>query len=723
MSQTFRKLILGSLLLSTVFASGVSLLNIQKKPDEPVTVEAAAGTYYNGIGDSLTGTSLLSALRSLNTAERDRTVGYDNMDNYYDQTDGDPTNSNNLIAFYSGTSAYFNGSFSSGVFNREHVWPKSRGGSAVEGDIHMTRPTLNAENGSRGNSFYVEGMTSPTNGWDPGAETWGLDKYRGIAARIVFYAVVASSSLSLVDTTNDDTDNNTMGKLSTLLDWNLRYGIDDTENQRNEAAQSIQGNRNPFIDHPEYACKIWGSYNAATASVCSASETAPTSITLNPSSASISKGGTRQLSVTVSPTNASSSVTWTSSNNNVATVTDGLVTAVAEGAATITATSTLDAAVKGTCAVTVTPPAAPTSLTMNKTTATVAVGNTTALSVTASPSGANNSVNWSSSNTDVALVSNGVVSGISEGSATITATSTVAPSVFATATITVNQVSEETTTYVFTTNNWNATNGGTGSNWYSGKAGLGYLNNGVQVSTGVTGAYANSPRTFDSLQSVTITYCTNPSAGAGTINVFAVTSSTAAAQSGTRVGTSQSVTSSGGNTSRTLTYNADGIGDEVYIQIYVTTSTNSIYIQQAAVVTGSESTVDPQQEATTWANAFLTQTNNGCALQNYSSLSSVWAGLAADYAEMSAAAKMILELAAADAEGNAVEHAKARYLIIVGKYALDDFIIGSENSGVSPSQLYVPVETSAFLIFAFSAFALSSLAALICFKYHRRKSN
>jgi endonuclease I len=255
MSRTISKSLLGLLLLTTVFASGTSLTFFHQNDYEPITAEAAVGTYYNGISDSLTGTSLLSALRSLNSSERDRTVGYGSMGSYYKQTDGDPANSNNLIAFYSGTSAYFSGSFS-GNFNREHVWPNSRGGSAVEGDIHMTRPTLVAENGSRGNSFYVEGRPVPRR-VGPRSRILGLDNTGASPPASFFYAVVASSSLSLVDT-HDDPDNNTMGKLSTLLDWNLRNDIDATENQRNEAPQSIPGNRNPFIDHPEYACKIWG---------------------------------------------------------------------------------------------------------------------------------------------------------------------------------------------------------------------------------------------------------------------------------------------------------------------------------------------------------------------------------------------------------------------------------------------------------------------------------
>jgi len=223
--------------------------------------------YYASITSTMTGTALLSALQSLNSQKRTRTVGYGSMGSYYKQTDGDPANASNILSFYSGTSTAFNGSFG-GAVNREHVWPNSRGGNLVEDDIHMPRPTLVAENGSRGNSFYVEGMKSSSAGWDPAEESFGKEKYRGISARIIFYCVAASSQLSLVDTNNDNTSNKTMGKLSDLLKWNLAYTIDATETKRNAAAQTIQGNRNPFIDHPEFACKIWGNYNNTTKAMC-----------------------------------------------------------------------------------------------------------------------------------------------------------------------------------------------------------------------------------------------------------------------------------------------------------------------------------------------------------------------------------------------------------------------------------------------------------------------
>ena len=317
---------------------------------DPILDDTTIQSYYSSVNLESTSSSLLNALHTLNSSKRTKTVGYKNMGTYYPQTDGDPNNSRNLIAFYSGTSATFSGNFS-GNINREHVWPNSRGGSSVEGDIHMPRPTLRAENGSRGNSFYVEGKNSSTAGWDPAMETFGLEKYRGISARIIFYCAIADTNLTLIDKTTDSSSNKTMGKLSDLLKWNLEYEIDSTETQRNDAAQDIQGNRNPFIDDRSLACKIWGNTNTTTQAVCSSytEEATPTSLTLKAGSTSIGEGGTTEIEVTALPTGSSNSVKFTSSNESVATVTSkGVVTAISAGDTVITATPTLDETIKAT---------------------------------------------------------------------------------------------------------------------------------------------------------------------------------------------------------------------------------------------------------------------------------------------------------------------------------------------------------------------------------------
>ena len=220
-----------------------------------------ADTYYNDISDTATGTDLLSALQTLNSRKKQKTIGYGSMWSYYNKTDYDPNNSSKYLAFYRGTSA------NKSEMNKEHVWPKSRGGDLVEDDIHMPRPTLTSDNSDRGNSFYVEGKVSTSDGWDPKAAGM-TESYRGDSARIIFYCVVANSTLKLVDKEKDSTSNKSMGKLSDLLKWNLQYPVQQREKDRNEGCESVQGNRNPFIDHPEYACKIWGDTNDATREIC-----------------------------------------------------------------------------------------------------------------------------------------------------------------------------------------------------------------------------------------------------------------------------------------------------------------------------------------------------------------------------------------------------------------------------------------------------------------------
>ena len=286
-----RNIILGSILLAIMCScdDGISAIlpststsasstseNISKPsispsnntPSNSASTDLSHEGYYKDVDNSKQGNDLLNELRKLNNTKRKKTVGYKKLGDYYLQTDGDPDNPSNVICFYSGASVKFSGSFSGSV-NREHVWPNSRGGSAVEGDLHMTRPTLSSENGSRGNAFFVEGGKSGSTGWDPAMESFGKEYYRGITARIIFYCTIASSSLTLIDKNNDSASNKTMGKLSDLLEWNYKYDIDATEIRRNEAVMGIQGNRNPFIDDRSYAFRVFKNYSSDTKQVCS----------------------------------------------------------------------------------------------------------------------------------------------------------------------------------------------------------------------------------------------------------------------------------------------------------------------------------------------------------------------------------------------------------------------------------------------------------------------
>ena len=143
----------------------------------------------------------------------------------------------------------------------------------------------------------------------------------------------------------------------------------------------------------------------------------------------------------VEPANATNkAVTWSSDNISVATVdANGLVTAVAEGSATITVT-TEDGNKTATCEVTVTTATVPvTGVTLDPTSLTLNVNQTATLTATITPNDATNqNVTWTSDNPSVATVSGGVVTAVAPGEATITAT-TQDGSFDATCTVTVNK--------------------------------------------------------------------------------------------------------------------------------------------------------------------------------------------------------------------------------------------------------------------------------------------
>lgn len=151
---------------------------------------------------------------------------------------------------------------------------------------------------------------------------------------------------------------------------------------------------------------------------------AVTGVTLNKSTLALDTGASETLIATVAPANATNkTVTWTSSDSDKVSVVNGLVTGVAEGSATVTVT-TQDGSFTATCAVTVTDVAV-TGVTLNKSTTTLGVGDTETLVATVAPANATDkTVAWSSDDSAVADVTDGVVEGKSAGTATITVTTT-----------------------------------------------------------------------------------------------------------------------------------------------------------------------------------------------------------------------------------------------------------------------------------------------------------
>ena len=183
-----------------------------------------------------------------------------------------------------------------GGWNREHVWPKSRGvgdGGADFTDVHHLRPSDWNVNAARGNKFlgtcpvdvpaqctvpaHVEAATdtaaSTTTFLPPAAA-------RGVVARALLYMSVRYHPLlRLTDCpSSNNNNNNEMAYLSELLTWHETYPVSDAERQRNQRiCERWQGNRNPFVDHPEWVKDLFGAAQQTLPYNCESTTTTTTS--------------------------------------------------------------------------------------------------------------------------------------------------------------------------------------------------------------------------------------------------------------------------------------------------------------------------------------------------------------------------------------------------------------------------------------------------------------
>lgn len=192
--------------------------------------------------------------------------------------DEDPENADRVILLYSrdsrAKSLRSQGNELDNWWNREHVWPLSRGpgrSSTVAGtDLHHLFPAdqnVNARRASlpfdrvRGGQRDPEapGNRFTPNAWEPD------DAAKGVVARALFYMAIRYEPHDDVPDVGDlelaeTAGSLTMARLSTLLSWHREFPVTETERRRNHLIfTEYQGNRNPFIDHPEWAEKVFGS--------------------------------------------------------------------------------------------------------------------------------------------------------------------------------------------------------------------------------------------------------------------------------------------------------------------------------------------------------------------------------------------------------------------------------------------------------------------------------
>lgn len=162
------------------------------------------------------------------------------------------------------------------TWNREHLWPKSRGvGTSGPdfSDLHMLRPSDWNVNAARSNLFFGScGIAKPYSECQlPAHNEAAVDtskdsstflppaSHRGDIARAIFY--MATRYQTYLELTDCPTDGNKqqMAYLSQLLQWNIDDPVDEKEAQRNsQVCGNWQGNRNPFVDFPQLAAVYFG---------------------------------------------------------------------------------------------------------------------------------------------------------------------------------------------------------------------------------------------------------------------------------------------------------------------------------------------------------------------------------------------------------------------------------------------------------------------------------
>ena len=234
---------------------------------------------YYSTAEGKTGTDLADALHDV--IEGHTVVSYDLADEAFQMMlDLDPFSQGNVVLIYSRAPAAF-GDFPS-VWNREHLWPRSRGlddSGADHADLFNLRPSYASINSSRGNLIFDDSDPGDSAYLPPGsfvlapevsrdADSWEPpDSVKGEIARAMFYMAVRydgsdSSTQDLVLNNDPQFISGNfipqMGILDTLLDWNREHPVTDAERLRNQKIYNdFQENRNPFIDYSEFVDVIY----------------------------------------------------------------------------------------------------------------------------------------------------------------------------------------------------------------------------------------------------------------------------------------------------------------------------------------------------------------------------------------------------------------------------------------------------------------------------------
>ncbi|WP_278382729.1 endonuclease [Pseudoalteromonas distincta] len=287
---------------STTLASGASFNNTDSTA---FTLGSGSGdgggsnptpTGYYVTAQGLSGYALKTEL--YNIIKDHNAQGYSAIWNFYDSSARDKyfENDNSILDMYSekpnGSDSYNyaavsdqcgNYSGEGGCYNREHSFPKSWFGGTIEpmnSDVHHIYATDGYVNSKRSNFPFGEVASASftsTNGSKLGSAASSLNysgtvfepinEFKGDFARAYFYMATRYENIIgswQTKTTSSDAvlngSNNQVFEswvVAMLLKWHNSDPVSQMELDRNQAAYEFQGNRNPYIDHPEFVEMIW----------------------------------------------------------------------------------------------------------------------------------------------------------------------------------------------------------------------------------------------------------------------------------------------------------------------------------------------------------------------------------------------------------------------------------------------------------------------------------
>ena len=247
----------------------------------PFVCLAQIPEYYNSIDFSKTGDNLKTQLSTLITTTHIINLPYTatgstDVWDTLSQTDLDPNNSNKVLLVYGyndtdtnvindrsrGKNEQCHTSSCNGLWVREHTYARSLGtpnlGFDLAGsDAHHLRAIDSQFNSLRSNKIYDDGVGNaavlPNGNWYPG------DEWKGDIARMMMYMYVRYSTQCAATTIGaGSTAYSTFGDMPNIfLEWNAEDPVSPNELTRNNVLNTLQGNRNPFIDNPYLANIIW----------------------------------------------------------------------------------------------------------------------------------------------------------------------------------------------------------------------------------------------------------------------------------------------------------------------------------------------------------------------------------------------------------------------------------------------------------------------------------